>query len=210
MRQPVYVSQSVGQLMLMVRAVITAGWCCCTLVSASWTILWLPCCYWLAQYLIAGCCAIRAEQSILQRVLWACFINLIPNNHTNSLQEAAASCVEKVDGAESCNFPTDNCKFLTEKIMDTQNFRSAPKFPAQNFHFWTKIFGQEQNFLTAKNLGEAIVPCHDATGKSSSVTWLQLVQRCTSNQYVSAHWLATNNISNKYSVPTWHTMLKQA
>jgi len=38
-----------------------------------------------------------------------------------------------------------------------------------NFAFWTKIFGEEENFLAAQNLGRGncppalFAPCHDAT-----------------------------------------------
>ena len=36
--------------------------------------------------------------------------------------------VGKKYGARSFNFPTDNCKFLTDKIMGARNFNFAPPF----------------------------------------------------------------------------------
>jgi len=34
--------------------------------------------------------------------------------------------VQKVRGAENCNFLTDSCKFPMEEIMAMQNFKFAP------------------------------------------------------------------------------------
>jgi len=49
-------------------------------------------------------------------------------------------------GLESCNFPTDGCKFPIQEIVDAQNFNFATefslnwKFPATNFVFLDQSF----------------------------------------------------------------------
>ena len=69
---------AVSHLML---TVITAERCR-RLVITSRTILCRLRCYRFTEYLVAGCRAIRTEQCVFQRVLWARLINLVPNSHT--------------------------------------------------------------------------------------------------------------------------------
>jgi len=75
------------------------------------------------------------------------------------LRQTAASCVKNIRGAQSCNFPTDSCKFPTKQdIMNAQNFNFAIK-SAQNkkmdyqiLYLRRKIFDRKKNF-DRKNLG---------------------------------------------------------
>jgi len=83
---------------------------------------------------------------------------------------AAASWVKKVVSAESCNFPTDHCKFPIEDTTGAQNFNFAPKFPqnggflALNFVFLNEKFPTGITFLNRlKFRGGGIVPCPLAT-----------------------------------------------
>jgi len=58
----------------------------------------------------------------------------------------AASWVKK-GKAESCNFPTNSCKFPTKKILGAQKFNFASKFP-NNVDILPEIVFLEENFRT--------------------------------------------------------------
>jgi len=74
--------------------------------------------------------------------------------------------------AGRCNFPTESCKFLTEKIMGAQNIKCVSKSP-QMGNFQPQIFVfLDENFVTNKIFcwakiggGGNCIPasCHDAT-----------------------------------------------
>jgi len=95
------------------------------------------------------------------------------------LLPSLASWVKKIGRAGSCNFLTDNCKFLMQEIMGAWNSIFARKFSPKMWFFNPKfcIF-ERKNFLTrrkfcdnfpsTRNLGCAIAshtppPCHNAT-----------------------------------------------
>ena len=64
-----------------------------------------------------------------------------------------ASQVKKVEGAEICNFPTENYKFPIEEIRNmVLKFNFGPKFPQkmgnfqpQTLYFSITIFQKEEN-----------------------------------------------------------------
>jgi len=49
--------------------------------------------------------------------------------HRRSVGPAASWVQKVVGGAESCSFPTDSCKYATEKIMGAPNFILPPECP---------------------------------------------------------------------------------
>jgi len=56
---------------------------------------------------------------------------------------------QKSRRTESCNFPTDGCKFPTKDILGAQNFNFAPKFPkVRNFQPQIYFVFLDENFPT--------------------------------------------------------------
>jgi len=79
------------------------------------------------------------------------------------MSSGVVGCKSRLEGAGSCNFLIDRCRFVTEKTMDAQNFNFAPNarkigILAPNFVFFGRKFSDRLEFR-----GRTLPPCprHD-------------------------------------------------